>query len=314
MLTYSPHLLHRGFESAQHPKGQPRWWPFLLPFDPTNWCACGIWSVHHALVALGQATTDRSLKSLHGNLVELTGKPFIDPSYGGLHLEPLCRVIKKSGCKAEAKVFRKRCPLKHFLRRHLDAGHPVILGSDPAQHWICVIGRQSQYAYVTADSADWPVVGWYDADSVLDWTGIQWGEKVDCVAVMPGAGMPKSRSLVPHADQLWQLLDLEPELAADWTNLLDDLLDVFWDTDFAPGGMPVNVFFRKHGDQMSDSLRDWSDFDASRIQFWIGRYQKVAEFHSLVVADGHLAESLSKLLLVLIARLSSESSYLPPKI
>ena len=306
MITYRPQSTNRGFQSLQHPKGQPAWWPIPKPIDPTNWCACGVWSLHHALVALGQATTDRHLKSLHGNLLDLTGLPLINDEIGGLLRKPLCKLVRKTGCRPEDAVFSTHRSLKQFLNHHLDSGHPVILGSDPAVHWICVIGRMGDGAYITADSADWPTVQLFDADSLIGWTGINDGESVDCVAVVPGAKMPKSRSFVPYAGGLWELLNRDTDYAANWTRLLDDMLEVFWDADLAPGGMPASEFFDMHSSQLVSALTDMSDFDSFSIQEWVDSYREVANFHSLVVAEGHLAESLSRLLLVLLARLKGQ--------
>ncbi len=304
MIDFTPQNEHRGFQSEQHPEGQPGWWPLPIPINPTNWCACGVWSLHHALVALGQATTDGNLKSLHDNLLDLTGLPLINDEIGGLLTKPLCKIARKAGCKFEDAVFTSRRYLKQFLNDHLGQGHPVILGSDPAVHWICVIGRVGNEAYVTADSADWPTVNCFDTDSLLDWTGIDDNCEVDCVAVIPGVGMPKSRSVVPNVEFIWERWKSDPDYAANWTNLLDDMLEVFWDAELAPGGVSAGEFFDEHGKQIVSSVSELSGFDAPTVADVLNDYRYVADFHSLVVADGHLAESISRFAIVLLAKLN----------
>ncbi len=284
-----------GFINPQYTGDRPWWFP--ASFDPTDWCACGVFSIHHALVFLGQGENSRCLKNLHTSSWDLLKE--------GIELGPLCRVIRKTGCRAEPKVHSQRKGLHQFVDAHLKAGHPVILGSETEEHWICLGGRTSDGCYVQADSAEPRAIAAYSWESLADWTGID-GVEIETVAVLPGKGMPASRTAVPHMYGIWKIWHDHPEYAENWGNLLADMLDVFWDSSLAPGGIPADQFFDEHGARIAEATAEFCGLPLKTAQSQLDDYRNAADFHSLVVPKDELSGAITRLGFVLQARLEEE--------
>ena len=252
--------------------------------DIRNLTSCGIFSVHHAMVFLGQGYNFRLLLCDHPRLM--------DKLRHGTVSDDLIRLAKRYGLKA---AMFQSCSISQIHRqidRSLAAGHAVIVGSEPNVHWICVGGRTDGGGYVYADSGNSPAVGVFDSWNALeDWMttsdeGAGVTEPFEIIAVSPGPKMPASRSMVPWTGSIWKILSSDSVYAKDWSNLLADMLDVFWDIDYAPKGRPAGEFLDEHLDAMVNSVASVTNHSRADLQE-IGRgYRDAADFHSLVVPSG----------------------------
>ena len=252
--------------------------------DIRNRTSCGIFSVHHAMVFLGQGYNFRMLLCDHPRL--------LDKLYYGTVTEDLVRLAKWYGLKATKFKSRSIAPIRKRIDGSLAAGHAVIVGSEPNCHWLCLGGRTESGGYVWADSGENPAVGAFDSWSELEhWMsasneggGLTYPFEI--IAVSPGAKMPASRSMVPWSGSIWKLLSADPAYAKDWSNLLADMLDVFWDIDYAPKGRPAGEFLDEHLEAIVAAVTATTRHSRADL-LEIGRgYRDVADFHSLVVPSG----------------------------
>jgi hypothetical protein len=252
--------------------------------DIRNRTSCGIFSVHHAMVFLGQGRNFRLLMCEHPRL--------LDKLIHGTVTDDLVRLAK---CyRLKAAVFQS-CSISQIRRqidRNLAAGHAVIVGSEPNCHWICLGGRTESGGYVWADSSENPAVGAFDSWSELEhWMsasseggGLTYPFEI--ITVSPGAKMPASRSMVPWTGSIWKILSADPAYAKDWSNLLADMLEVFWDQGFAPKGRPAGDFFDEHLEAIVAAVTATTRHSRADL-LEIGQgYRVVADFHSLVVPSG----------------------------
>jgi len=172
----------------------------LSSLSLTNRHACGLFSVHHALVFLGYGDSIQNMKSHHSRSWDLIK--------GGLYLEQLAAIVRKSGAKSDYIESDNLRTIKSWLNRHLAAGHPVIIGSELYCHWCCLGGRTSEGGYVWADSAEHPSIGVSTWDELAEWHGE--GEELEfpfqALVVLPGSKIPASRSIVPWIDGVWETL------------------------------------------------------------------------------------------------------------
>ena len=196
------------------------------------------------------------------------------------------------------------------MDRCLASGYPVIIGSEPAIHWICLGGRTANGEYVWADSAYSPALGacpwdelkyWFtvDADTDLE---MELEEAFEAIAILPGANLPSSRSIVPWVDGIWEVWTNDPTYARNWSNLLADMLDVFWDKEFAKGVQSAGDFIDKNLSSIVESVSYQSGSCAEYLHDLGQVYRDVAEFHSLVVPEGQEVEVITSFALKLLAK------------
>ncbi len=267
----------------------------------TNWAACGLFSVHHAFVFLGQGGSIRNLKNLHPGILDLF--------YFGLGTDKLRALIRRAGAKSEVVEGWKLKPVKTWVDRHLAKGHPVIVGSEPHCHWICIGGRTAAGDYVWADSAEHPTLG-KSSWEVLDlWmTRNSKGEEVElkypfeAIAVLPARTMAASRSIVPWVAGIWEIWASDPKYARTWSNLLADMLDVFWDAEYAPKPLPVGGFLEEHLAGIINAAAFQTGISQADLRSIAHGYRDVADFHSLVVPAGQEATAIAGFTLKLVAR------------
>lgn len=271
--------------------------------DIRNISSCGIFALHHAMVFLGQGHNFQYLRSHHRELVRLL-------RYGTESSE-LVPIAKKHGLRTEVIESRSAAVIRHKVDASLKAGHPVIIGSEPQIHWICLGGRTEDGGYVWADSANDPAVGGnWSWEEIVAW--MTYDEKKECypdlvfpfeiITIAPGKTMPASRSMVPWCGSLWPLLAGDSDYAGDWSNLLADMLDVFWDLDYAPKGRPAGEFLDEHLDGIINAAVNQTGIRQADLRSVAHGYRDAADFHSLVVPQGEEATAIAGFTLKLVAK------------
>ena len=264
----------------------------------TNWAACGLFSVHHALVFLGQGDSIQNIKSYHASSWDLFRN--------GLDIDQMRAIIRKAGAKSDFVQTDRLRSIKSWLDRHLVAGHPVVIGSEPCCHWICLGGKSSDGGYVWADSAAHPSLGKYTWDELAEWMGdgYELEDDFEAVAVLPGRGMPASRSIVPWIDGIWETWACDPKYAKKWSNLLEDMLRVFWDAEYVQHGIPAGEFLDEHAPAVVLAVSSLAGWSKQRVEEHANGYRDVANFHNLVVDPGQESATIARFSLMLQARVA----------
>ena len=281
--------------------------PHLDRLSFTHFAACGLFSVHHALVFLGQGDSIENTKSLHPR--------FSDLIWNGLESDKLIKIVRKAGAKPDLMETWKLKPLKSWVDKHLATGRPVIIGSEPACHWICIGGRTSDGCYVKADSAESPAIGVYSWDELEEWMTVDedTGEEAElefpfeAVAVLPGPKMPPSRSIVPWVDGIWEIWASDPKYARNWSNLLADMLQVFWDAEYVKRGILAGEFLDEHGSAIVEAVSSLNGWNPKLVRDRANAYRDVSHFHNLVVDPGQESAMLARFSLMLQARINALS-------
>ncbi len=265
---------------------------------PRHWWSCGAHSVYHALLCLGTVADKKSVVDLHA----------LNPSKpGGVGL--LLEDLKKLAGKHGAKPFDLSSPvgkagmqqLHNKINRHLDLGHPVVLGVEDDTHWVVIAGRRGN-TYYWIDSAGDRIAGKKDWNQVVTWIGDP-SDDPDYYAAMAVTSIKggSNRSLVPWMESLWEVLANDPELAGYWGYYLEQL-DYLLDYGSLGGSVPAGEFFRIHEEAIVQPVL-WSDTDGSLEEDYVrGLYRSswtVADMHSLRVPEeyqSHVACHLAILL------------------
>lgn len=259
--------------------------------DPRHWAACGFFSLHHAMVFLGQAGSYSDMRDKHNSLWDMI--------WEGTVAQPLIKLAKKEGLHAEHYETQS---IKDY-RRHLDqvlrSGSPLIIGSEPANHWICLGGRTQEGGYVWADSADKSgAIGAFGSwDELEEWLtdgdASELEEPFSSITISPGKKMPTSRSMVPWVGGVYESLNADSDYAHEWSNLLGDMLDVFWDREYVSRGVPAGKFLDHHLDGIIEATASLRGHDVEALQDLAHGYRNAADFHNLVVAKGHDTQAIS---------------------
>jgi hypothetical protein len=266
----------------------------------TNWAACGMFSVHHALVFIGQGESIQTMKSLHPRSWDLFRN--------GLDLDQLRSIIRNAGAKSDFIESNRLRSIKFWLDRHLSAGHPVIIGDEAMPHWCCLGGRTSGGAYITADSAENPAIAAYTWDALAEWmeTVPEGKEKLEfpfqALAVLPGRGIPASRSIVPWIDGIWKTWACDSKYAKEWSNLLKDMLRVFRDAEYVKHGIPAGEFLDEHAPAVVLAVSSLTGWSKQRVEEHANGYRDAANFHNLVVDPGQESATIARFTLMLQAR------------
>jgi len=297
MPRFDPSTNLSGFLDSQSRANVPAWFPFPS-FDPTDYAACGIFSLHHALLFLGQADAISYTKRLAPSIINL--------AFSGLDSGELRKLVRGVGCRAEILEHTDPKRLRRFVDVHLRKGFPVILGSDPAAHWCCVGGRSHDGFYVMADSAECPAVQAWEWESICEWVG-DGDSPFEALAIVPGRRMATSRAIIPRVDEIWEDWHDDPWLADQWPNLLCDMLEVFWDTIPRRRGTPAGVFLDEHSEALCEATADLSDCKRRDADEWLDVYRSAADLHALVVRHGDEDVTFACLSIVLDARLRFEA-------
>jgi hypothetical protein len=275
--------------------------PHFDRFSLTHYAACGMFSVHHALVFLGQGDSLGNMKSLHPR--------FWDLIWNGLESDKLIEIAKRAGAKTDLIETWQLKLVKPWVDRHITSGHPVIIGSEPACHWICIGGKTSDGFYVWADSAASPAIGicsweelegWMASDEETD-EDVELEYPIEAIAVLPGKRMPASRSIVPWIDGIWEVWANDPKYARNWSNLLADMLQVFWDAEYVKRGIPAGDFLDEHSSAIVDAVSSLNGRDKSLVRDHASAYRDAAHFHNLAVDPGQESATLARFTLMLQA-------------
>ena len=268
----------------------------IASLSPTNRYACGLFSVHHALVFLGHGDSIQNMKGHHSRAWDLF--------WNGLYLDQLSAIVRKAGAKSDYIESTRLRPIRPWLDRHLVAGHPVIIGSEPYCHWCCLGGRTSDGGYVWADSAEHPSLGISAWDELAEWMGDEevLGDPYQALAVIPGRGMPASRSIVPWIAGVWETWAGEPRYAREWSNLLADMLQVFWDAAYVTRGIPAGDFLDEHAAAIVEAVSSLNGWNDAVVRGHSYAYRDAAHFHNLVVDPGQEPVTIARFTLMLQAR------------
>lgn len=243
------------------------------------------------MVFLGQAGSYSDMRDKHSSLWDMI--------WEGTVAQPLIKLAKKEGLHAE--VYETQS-IKDY-RRHLDqvlrSGSPLIVASEPANHWICLGGRTDDGGYVWADSADKSgAIGAFGSwDELEEWLtdgdASELEEPFSSITISPGKKMPTSRSMVPWVGGVYERLNADSDYAHDWSNLLGDMLDVFWDREYVSKGVPAGKFLDHHLDGIIEATASLTGHDVEALQHLAHGYRNAADFHKLVVAKGHDTQAIS---------------------
>jgi hypothetical protein len=275
-------------------------------FDPRNKAACGFFALHHAMVFLGQGSRFQWLRELHPG--------FWTKVNGGTYTEDLVGLAKRVHLRPTVhSSWLEIAPIRRALDKALNAGHPVIVGSEPNIHWICIGGRTSDGGYVWADSAWDPVVGgnwsWEELEQWMLYSTNpkrksypDLADNLEIIEIAPGRQMPSSRSMVPWIDGIWESLASDQAYAKDWSNLLADMLDVFWDAEYAPNSLSAGGFLDGHLDGIIDAAAFQTGISQAALRGVAHGYRDAAEFHNLVVPQGQEATAIAGFTLKLVAK------------
>ena len=94
----------------------------------------------------------------------------------------------------------------------------------------------------------------------------------------------------------------DPTYARNWSNLLGDMLDVFWDLEYAPGGQFAGDFLDLNLSSIVESVAYQSGNAVEHLRDIGLIYRDVAEFHSLVIPAGYEAGVIAGFTLKLLAK------------
>ncbi len=275
----------------------------LTALDLRNLTSCGLFALHHAMVFLGQGHNFQLLRSRHPGIIRLI--------FRGTEATELRRLARAHGLKSALHQSWRLDQTRKVVDRALGTGQAVIIGSEPQCHWICLGGRTAKGGYVWADSGSDPAVGAFQSWGELeDWltqdvtmeqpTDLAYPFEV--ITVSPSARMPASRSLVPYVGSLWRHFARDSAYAMDWSNLLADMLEVFWDADYVLQGRSAADFLDEHLDAIvKTAVRQTGHARADLKNIGLC-YRDAAEFHSLVVPAGEEAGVLAGFTLKLVAK------------
>jgi hypothetical protein len=253
---------------------------------PRHWVSCGAHSVYHALLCLGIVREKEKVVDLRALNPIKRGGP-------GLLLEDLKKLAEKHGAKPVdlsspvGKVGMRQ--LQKKINRHLDLGHPVVLGVDDDEHWVVIAGRNGNN-YHWIDSAGDIVAGESEWNEVVTWVGDPNDDPDHYVAmaVAPIKG-GTNRSLVPWMGSLWEVLANDPDLAGYWGFYLEQLDHLL---DYGPRGasVPASDFFHIHEEAIVQPVL-WSDTGGSLkeddVRGLYRSYWTVADMHSLRVPHAY---------------------------
>lgn len=258
--------------------------------DPRHWAACGFFSLHHAKVFLGQGGNYTEMRDKHDSIWDMIRE--------GTLAQSLIKLAKKEGFHAEYCETNSITSYRRHVDKALRAGLPVIIGSEPAEHWICLGGRTQEGGYVWADSKNaTAAIGAFDTwDNVEEWmTGdlTEFTEPFSAITISPGKNMPASRSMVPWIKGVHESLHADADYAHDWSNLLADMLDVFWDREYVSNCVPAGEFLDCHLDGIIEATANLTWYDKADLQNLAHGYRYAADFHNLVLAKGHDAQAIS---------------------
>ncbi|MCP5538373.1 MAG: hypothetical protein H7A51_19335 [Akkermansiaceae bacterium] len=255
----------------------------LTSLNLLNVSSCGLFALHHAMVLLGQGQNFHLLRS-HPKFLKLL--------LTGTGSDELTAIARNQGLKAKAIESWRASSIRRKVDASLRVGNPVVIRSELENHWICLGGRTDDGGYVWVDSANDPVMGTFSSwNEVMEW--MTWSKKhetyiklkhpFEIITVAPGRNMPCSRTLVPWIDSIWENLATDPVYAGDWSNLLTDMLDVFWDLSYCPKGYPAGEFLDNHIDAIISSISEHTNIPKHKLLDVAHGYRDAADFHSLVV-------------------------------
>lgn len=272
---------NRGFDNAQA----------RFPWtNPHKFCSCGVQSLHHSLLLLG----------LPSDLSVLLGCCPVYKNIGFGHEVPLLMSLGKTqGAKPENLTTSTTHRLRSSINRCLRTGSPVILGSNPHQHWLVLAGRDDNGNYVWMDSADDPLTGVWDWDGVEEWLGAD-GTDYEAIAVHQGGKTDRHRSLVPHIAGLHEALNNDSMLAGEWGLYLQDLDTVFNYQKGQGRVMEAAAFLERNEEAIVGSVIQMeTGVKKGVIREVYANYRIVADFHSLTVPVRFEKHAVAQMAMVL---------------
>ena len=268
----------------------------LFGLDPRNTASCGIFSLHHAMIFLGYGGDYSEVRDSERSVWKKL--------MFGMELDELVRLTKR--CKFHPTGLKTRSirEARAFVNVSLKEGRPVIVGSEPQVHWICVGGRTADGGYVKADSASSPAVGTFESwDALEEWmtvdedsgepSELEYG--FELIRVSPGENMQAGRSMVHAAGDVWEGLAEDEDYAFQWSNMTNDMVDVFWDKALAPRGIGAAKFFDSHMQAIAESVAEMTDHPLDDLLEIMDGYRKIAHVHNLVVPSTEISRATAKL-------------------
>jgi len=129
-------------------------------------------------------------------------------------------------------------------------------------------------------------------------------DRFEAIAVLPGPKMPASRSIVPWIDGVWETLAADPGYARNWSNLLADMLQVFWDAEYVRHGIPAGDFLDEHSPAVIEAVSSLAGWTKQSIEDQASAYRDAANFHNLVVDPGQESVTIARFSLMLQARVA----------
>lgn len=242
--------------------------------DPRVYHTCGVQSVHHAFLALGCAFS----------LGEMFKQTALGKMIFGQELECLQELVQRFGGRSKNLSGERWSRVRAGIDRALGAGAPVVLGSDPEEHWLLLVGKTDDGEYIWLDSADSSLTGTWNPDEAEEWVGEPNSGEIEALAIYPRSRPQIRRSMVPHFESVFELLGEDRRLASRWGDYLNDLDEVFnFETSRGPW-LDSEHFFTTNVEPIVQPVL-WTDYAQQMVEADVrdvfANYQTVANCHSL---------------------------------
>lgn len=276
---------YRGFDNRQAD------WRKLVK-DVRAFRSCGIQSLHHARLLLGQPS----------DLGELfRAGDILDHVWNGHDGGLVKTVARRVGVKVDDFTTDRLPELRRNLNRRLKRGLPVVLGSNQEgiEHWLVVAGFDDDGQYILVDSADDPITGVWDWEDMQEWLGDD-DAPYEALAVLPWKPALIKRSMVPHIAGIWQTLGEDSELAGRWGALYADLQRVF---DYPPergAKLDSETFFECNRNPILQPLFwEHPEIEATLAENLYADYRTVANFHNFCLPARSEAHATTHMAMIL---------------
>lgn len=261
-----------------------------LGFDWQRAGTCSRFALRHALLCIGVPTTERELS-------RSMARSRLRTAILGSEESAIIKAVRHYGATPRVVWERKASTMREALDRLLGRGAPCIVCVDDQKgrgwaHWAVLAGKSgSQYFWI--DSDDGNLIGSWSTKQVLDWMHCD-GEATPyyAIAVRPGRGLQRSRSIVGHFAEAAELLD-QGNLHETWGERLAQLGTVF---TVASGGHSARKFFAQAGRTIVQAVASRKGEAAlPAITASLDAYAAVATTHRLRVGERRLDLARRKL-------------------
>lgn len=277
---------NRGFDNRQ-----TDFWK--IAGDPRAYRTCGIQSLHHARLLLGQYSDQGDLFAVPGQLKNY---------FSGHYLHQIKAVCKKRSVKYRDITNTNLRILRRDLDLHLKRGCPIILGSIPAEHWLVVAGLDEAGEYLLIDSADEPLVGPWDWEEMKKWL---LGDENDpgpyeALAILPSKPELCRRSMVPNMAAIAGELASNRDLASEWGLYLQELDSVFNFVTMSGSETSAGDFLEANEEPIVQSVL-WSDPDLNEkvVRRVYENFRIVGSAHNLSLPAACEAHAVAQMAILL---------------